>query len=48
MIPGIPGVASAAMDIQKQRAEADQLQSAKDLNDAKKATYDKATIQARN
>lgn len=36
------------MENEKRRAEMDQLQAAKDLNDAKKASYDKATIQARN
>lgn len=38
----------AAMENEKMRAKIDQLQGAKDLNDAKKASYDKATIQARN
>lgn len=33
---------------EKARAEMDQLQAAKDMNDAKKDSYDKATIQARN
>lgn len=39
---------AAAMQAVANQAEADQLQAAKDMNKAKKDTYIKATIQARN
>lgn len=38
----------SAMQSEKDRAKMDQLIAAKDMNDAKKDSYDKATIQARN
>lgn len=40
--------ADTQMEGEKQRAKEDQLIAAKDMNDAKKDSYDKATIQARN
>lgn len=54
---GIPGLEAfgdveemfgGGMEAEKNRAKRDQLQAAKDMNDAKKDTYDKATIQNRN
>ncbi len=35
------------MEQEKQQAKADQLQGAKDMNEAKRDSYKKATIQAR-
>lgn len=39
---------TGGMEAEKERAKMDQLMAAKDMNDAKKDTYDKATIQSRN
>ncbi|WPN99027.1 hypothetical protein [Pseudomonas sp. MUP55] len=48
LFPNAGSGIEGSMENEKMRAEMDQLQAAKDLNDAKKASYDKATIQARN
>lgn len=43
-----PPVPSGAMDAEARQAEFDQVKGAQDLNRAKRDTYQKATIQARN